>query len=130
METDLRQTIYVIDEDAAVRDSMRALLEAEGYSAEAFATTEAFLARFHPAGDAVLLLDEQLPRKRNGIDLLETLSKREHRLPVIVITGNVKSTARDPAVLAVAAAVLEKPLDAEKLVETIRAVLPQPAEAV
>lgn len=115
-------TVYVVDDDAAVRDSLRELLQAEGFATQTFPSSEDFLDHFHPAGDACLLLDVQLGGK-DGIEFLETLGHREHHLPVIVMTGNGDRITKTRALAAGAAAFLDKPLDAEHLIDTIRNVL-------
>jgi FixJ family two-component response regulator len=96
-----------------------ALLESEGFAAVAFSTGEAFLAHFHPGGDACVLLDLELPGK-SGIELLEMLAAREHHFPVFVITGNADLRLRARALDLGAAAVFVKPSDPTLLIDTIR----------
>ena len=62
--------IYVVEDDEPVRDSLVALLESEGFDALPYATGDAFLAHFHPGGDACLILDLALPGT-GGLELLE-----------------------------------------------------------
>jgi two-component system CheB/CheR fusion protein len=112
-------TVYVVEDDAPVRDSLVALLESEGFAAVAFSTGEAFLAHFHPGGDACVLLDLELPGK-SGIELLEMLAAREHHFPVFVITGNADLRLRARALDLGAAAVFVKPSDPTLLIDTIR----------
>lgn len=112
-------TVYVVEDDAPVRDSLVALLESEGFVVVAFASGEAFLAHFHPSGDACLVLDLALPGT-SGLELLEMLGKRQHHLPIIVVTGNADLRVRARALDLGAAAVFVKPSDPVLLVESIR----------
>lgn len=112
-------TVYVVEDDEPVRDSLVALLESEGFGVTAFASGEAFLAHFHPGGDACILLDLGLPGQ-GGLDLLEILAEREHHLPVFVITGNTDLRVRAKALDLGASAVFVKPSDPTLLIETIR----------
>jgi len=115
-------TVYVVEDDSAVRDSLVALLESEGFEAVAFRSGDAFLAHFHPVGTACLLLDLGLPGT-GGLELLEILGSREHHLPVLVITGNADLRVRARALDLGATAVFVKPSDPDLLIATIRDVV-------
>lgn len=117
-----RYTVYVVDDDEAVRDSLETLLAVEGFDTVTFSTTEDFLTHFHPAGDACLLLDVQLPGT-GGMELLDAIVGREHHLPIIMMTGNADGQLKARAIEAGAAAFLDKPLDADRLIGTIKTVL-------
>jgi FixJ family two-component response regulator len=112
-------TVYVVEDDEPVRDSLVALLESEGFNVAAFSSGEAFLAHFHPAGDACLVLDLALPGQ-SGLELLEILGARAHHLPVFVFTGNADLRVRAKALDLGAEAVFVKPSDPRLLIETIR----------
>lgn len=114
-----RLAVYVVEDDDPVRDSLVALLEAEGFDVSAYATSEQFLAHFHPGGSACLMLDLELPGK-SGIELMEILGERQQRLPVIVVTGRAGDDVRARALDLGAVAVLVKPTDPDLLIETIR----------
>src|SRR5258706_1170866 len=103
-------TIYVIDDDEAVCDSLRVLLELRGLSVAVYEAAEAFLrdpSRSGPPGRGCTLLDLDLPGM-GGFDLLRLLRRDGSHLPVIVITGRGVS-AVGQAEEAGALAVLEKP---------------------
>lgn len=117
MDTDERHTVYIVDGDEAVRDSLTAFLDTEGYTTRSFESCKAFHKKPFPAGSACLLLDLQLPRY-GGEDLLACLSRRVHQLPVIVMSGAARST-REPALRTGAAAFIEKPLDSNELIRTL-----------
>jgi FixJ family two-component response regulator len=116
---DEQATIYIVEDDEPVRDSLVALIESEGFSAVPYPSAEAFLAHFHPGGSACLLLDLELPGK-NGIELLEILGARLHHLPVIVITGKTDLEVRARALDLGAAAVFAKPANADMVIATVR----------
>jgi len=80
--------VYVVDDDEAVRDSMRWLLEANGFRVSSFASAEEFLARLpDPEPIACLLLDVRMPGM-SGLELHEELVRRGSALPLIFITGH------------------------------------------
>ena len=80
--------VYVVDDDEAVRDSMRWLLEANGFAVTTFASAEQFLARLpDPEPVACLLLDVRMPGM-SGLELHEELVRRGSALPLIFITGH------------------------------------------
>lgn len=116
--TDGSHTIYIVDNDEAVRDSLTALLETEGYATRAFASYEAFSDGFQQAGKACLLLELRLP-PYGGEDILACLSDRARQLPVIVMSGAARNT-KDRSLRSGAAAFIEKPLDSDELVRALR----------
>jgi two-component system response regulator FixJ len=116
---DSKFTVYVVEDDEPVRDSLIALLESEGFETVAFSSSEAFLEHFHPEGEACLVLDLELPGK-SGLQLLEILGARLHHLPVFVVTGNADLRVRARALDLGAEAVFVKPSDPSLLIETIR----------
>jgi FixJ family two-component response regulator len=112
------QSICIIDDDAAVRDSLRVLLESHGWTVEDFASTAEFLTRRHGSeGAALLILDQHLP----GASGLEFLAGQGARLglPVILITGAGDNNLREQARRRGVAAYLEKPLSETKLLDAI-----------
>jgi two-component system response regulator FixJ len=115
-------TIYVVDDDDAVRDSLKILLESYGLAVRDFGTVPDFLDQVEPQGAACLVLDLHLP-VMGGFDVMNTLSQRGWRLPVIVITGRGDAQTKARALEAGAAAFLEKPIDHKSLMTAIRAAL-------
>lgn len=107
--------IDIVDDDEAVRMATSLLLRSFGWRARTFASAEEYLAA-PSAGEpaSCLILDLNMPGM-NGAELLELLSRRKPRVPVIVITGR-----RDPALIARvrdagAVAILDKPFRCEQL---------------
>jgi two-component system response regulator FixJ len=81
-----REVVTVIDDDHAVRESLRFLLEVAGHAVEAFASAVAFLdAEMHDV--ACLIKDHQMP-VMTGLNLVELLRARGVRVPVLLITGD------------------------------------------
>ncbi|MCX5591681.1 response regulator transcription factor [Alcaligenes endophyticus] len=79
--------IYVVDDDEAVRDSLRWLLEANGYRVRCFASGEEFLGVYDPTQLAVLIVDVRMPGM-SGLELQEALIARKAPIPIVFITGH------------------------------------------
>jgi FixJ family two-component response regulator len=79
-------TVVVIDDDAAIRESIGSLLRSVGLQAKLFASVDEFLKAGRPDGPACLVLDVRLPG-RSGLDLQRELAAANIRLPIIFITG-------------------------------------------
>ncbi|HOX90535.1 MAG TPA: response regulator, partial [Burkholderiaceae bacterium] len=79
--------VYVVDDDEAVRDSLKWLLEASSYRVELYDSGESFLARYDPKAIAVLVLDVRMPGM-SGLEVQEHLITRKSDLPIIFITGH------------------------------------------
>jgi FixJ family two-component response regulator len=81
------QTVFIIDDDAALRASIQDLLESLGLRSESFETAEEFLKRKRPEGPSCLVLDVRLPGL-NGLDFQRRLADAGIRIPIIFITGH------------------------------------------
>ena len=93
--TDHAPLVYVLDDDEALRDSLRWLLESAGYSVVTYSTAERLLLEFEPGAAACLVLDVSLP-EMSGLDLQRELNRRGETLPIIFVTGHADArTARD-----------------------------------
>ena len=79
--------VYVVDDDDAVLDSLRWLLEANRYQVSTFARAEDFLAHYDPTRTACLILDVRMPGM-SGLELQEQLVARGANLPILFITGH------------------------------------------
>ena len=116
-------TVFIVDDDDGVRDSLCALLETHGFVVEDFGSSEAFLARYDGRPHGCLVLDLHLPRS-GGMVVLESLHQPVgSRLPVLLITGDGSRTTRAAVLDAGADAYLEKPFQADVLIETVRDLL-------
>jgi two-component system, LuxR family, response regulator FixJ len=114
-------TVFVVDDDEAVRDSLSLLLESYGLYVETFASTDAFAAAAKPGRGRCLILDQNLIGT-TGLDYLASRGERGIGLPVILITGQGSHGVRARALELGVAAYLEKPIDDEALIAAIRSV--------
>lgn len=115
-----KHTVYIIDKDEAVRDSLSAFLEAEGFATLGFRRCREFhVIEPHPT-NCCLLLDFQLPR-HGGNDRLACLAKHVSKLPVIVMAGAAQHTEAR-SLCAGAVACIEKPLNSNELIGALRKV--------
>jgi len=115
--------IFILDDDAGVRDSLRLLLECEGLETREFASCREFLDADGAEGDC-LILDVHLPGM-SGIELLETMRRRGDMLPVIVISGRIDAMTWNRARAAGALAVVEKPYQVEEVLDLVRRAMGQ-----
>lgn len=118
--------VLIVDDDDQVRASLTKALRAEGYQVVSAADAQEARDAFVAEGPALLLLDLNLPT-RNGWDVFEQLTSLDPFVPVVVITG--RRDQRELAEAAGVGALFEKPLDVGRLLETIRTLLAEPAEA-
>ena len=81
------KAVFVVDDDAAVRQGLRFMLRAAGYSVEAFPSAHSFLADYNPRRGGCLLLDVRMPQM-TGLELQQQLNVRGWRIRVIFITGH------------------------------------------
>jgi len=110
--------IYVVDDDAAVGDSIEALLSSVGYETEAFVSARQFLDSFDPSGAACILLDVRMPGM-DGLTLLETMGTDRRGVPVIMVTGHGDVPLAVRAMQAGAVDFLEKPFEEARLLQGI-----------
>jgi two-component system response regulator FixJ len=113
--------VYIVDDDEAVRDSMRFLLETSGIAARDYPSADDFL-KIDASDMACLLLDLHMPGT-SGVELLRLLRARGVTLPVIVISGR-RDSALDAEVRAAGAtAILSKPFDDQILLDLVQQAL-------
>jgi DNA-binding NtrC family response regulator len=113
-------SVLIIDDEAAIRESLETLLEMEGYEVQSAATADEGMTRIGDRPYDLVLLDLALP-DRNGIDVLRELHTTDPQLAVIMITayGTVDNAVK--AMQAGATNFVQKPWDNEKLLADIRA---------
>lgn len=119
-------TIFILDDDAAVRDSLGMLIESAGYKAEAFASCREFLARPPFPQRSCLLLDIHMP-EMSGLQLQDEMARRGLKLPVIVMTGQADVPVAVRAMKAGALDFIEKPFSDDVMLDSIRHALAVPA---
>jgi FixJ family two-component response regulator len=114
--------VFIVDDDASVRDALSSLLRSVGWQVRAFACASEFLASPRPALPACLVLDVSLPGE-NGLELHRNLSKMGDRTPVIFITGHGDIPMSVRAMKAGAVEFLPKPFREEDLLDAIELAL-------
>lgn len=120
--------IYVVDDDDAVGDSIKALLSSVGYEAEVFASARQFLESFDPSGAACILLDVRMPGM-DGLTLLEKMGADRRGVPVIMVTGHGDVPLAVRAMQAGAADFVEKPFEEARLLQSIEQAISNAASA-
>jgi FixJ family two-component response regulator len=114
--------ISVVDDDDAVRESLRALIRSAGFATQVFASAEEFLNSEHLRQTHCLILDVRLPGM-NGLELKRQLASSRCEIPVIFITAHGDEAARARALREGALEYLFKPFSDEALLNAIHATL-------
>jgi RNA polymerase sigma factor (sigma-70 family) len=112
------QTVFLVDDDQGMRDSLTLILELAGHRVRSFASPHAFLEAYSPEDHGCLLLDQRMP-EMTGLDLQSVLLERGSLLPIIFLSafGDVPTTVR--AIQGGAIDFLEKPASTEMLLKRI-----------
>lgn len=113
-----KQTVFVVDDDAAMRDALVQLLEIAGMQVEVHADGPAFLAAYRPDRAGCLVLDMAMPGM-TGLQVQAELRTRGLAIPIVFLTGNSDIPMAVRAVQAGAVDFLEKPVDGDKLIERV-----------
>jgi FixJ family two-component response regulator len=111
-------TVFVVDDDDAVRDSLGMFLDAVGFTVETFESAEAFLRRLNGTKRSVLVLDQRLGGM-SGLELQAELVRRGVQLPTIFITGHGDAQMSATAMKQGAIDVLNKPFHNDALLASI-----------
>ena len=114
--------ISIVDDDQAVRDALKRMLQSHGFDAVAFASAEQFLSRTAADSVACLILDVRMPGM-TGLALHDHLMRAGCDIPTILITACPASGERRRAIANGAASYLAKPVSEQELLDTIRRVL-------
>lgn len=117
-------TVYIVEDDAAVRDSLALMLGLAGYRTVFFADAEAFLSAWRGDWAGCVVTDLKLPGA-SGVELQAEMRRRGSRLPFIIITAHGDVTAARAAFRAEAVDFLEKPFDHGQLRAAIQTALSQ-----
>ncbi len=112
-------TIFVVDDDSGMRESLRWLIESMGLAVETYASAHEFLRSYDPAKPGCLVLDVRLPGL-SGLKLQEELATRNVLAPIIMISGYPDLQTALRAMKAGAIDFLEKPFSDEVLANRIR----------
>ncbi len=111
-------TVYVVDDDEAVRDSLKWLLEASDYRVELYDSGESFIAKYDPNTIAVLVLDVRMPGM-SGLEVQDHLIARNADIPIIFITGHGDVSMAVTALKRGAADFIEKPFEQAALKQLV-----------
>lgn len=118
----MNQTVFVVDDDEAMRDALVQLLEAAGLHAESHADGHAFLEAYAENRPGCLLLDMAMPGM-NGLEVQVALKGRSSALPILFLTGHGDIPMAVQAMQAGAVDFLEKPIQGGALLERVRRAL-------
>ena len=117
-------TVYVVDDDEAVRDSLQWLLEGKDYRVRCFDSAETFLSRYDPREVACLIVDIRMGGM-TGLELQDRLVERKSPLPIAIITGHGDIPLAVDTMKKGAMDFIQKPFKAEDLVPLVERMLEQ-----
>jgi len=112
-------TVFVVDDDASIRDALSLLISLKGLRASVFASAEDFLAVYDPQWRGCLLTDLQMPGM-SGLDLQAKLQQQGSALPVVVLTAHGDVATTRAALKNGAVDFLEKPVDDDVLIDVLK----------
>ena len=115
-------TIFVVDDDARMRDSLRWLLESVSLTAETYGSATEFLEAYDPDCPGCLVLDVRMPGM-SGLQVQDLLAARDIQLPIIMISGHGDVPTAVRAVQKGAVDFIEKPFNDQLLLDRIHSAL-------
>src|SRR2546425_2182913 len=115
----IETSVYVVDDDASVREAVESLIRSAGFSVRTFASAHEFLASPRAEVPSCLVLDVHLPGL-SGLDLQRELAKDDVQIPIIFLTGHGDIPTSVKAIKAGALEFLTKPFDDQDLLNAIR----------
>lgn len=121
-------TVFIVDDDAAVRHCMSVMCDLAGLRCETFADAENFMAGYRPNRPGCLVVDQRMPGM-SGLELLDWMGRQDAPLPVIVITGHGEVPVAVTAFRGGAWDFLEKPFPETYFLERVRAAFAHDAES-
>ena len=122
-------TVYIVDDDNAVRDSLVWLLSSVKMPVRAFASAEEFLDALDPVPIGCVLIDVRMPGT-SGLQLQETLKDRAANLSVIIVTGHADVPMAIRAMKAGAVDFVEKPFNDQQVLELVSKAMEKNTRAV
>jgi FixJ family two-component response regulator len=118
----LRATIFIVDDDAAVRDSLKMLLRSVGQAVETFSSGQEFIDAYSEDRPGCLVLDIRMPGM-SGLELQQRLNERHSIMPIIFITGHGDVPMAVEAMQAGAVDFIQKPFRDQDLIDRINQAL-------
>jgi two-component system, LuxR family, response regulator FixJ len=113
-------TVFVVDDDAELRESLGWLFESAGLRFKSYATSQEFLADYKSEEPGCLLLDVRMPTGLSGLDLQEELRRHGAPPPIIIMTGHARVPMAVRALKGGAIDFIQKPFDDQALLERVR----------
>jgi Response regulator len=123
-----KQVILIVDDDEAVRESLRSLMKSEGFAVRAFSNGHDLLNEASLPAIGCLVVDYHMPAM-NGLELVSALRGRGVSIPAILITSNPTKYVRDRAA-AIAVLVVEKPRLGSYLLDCVREAVAKHAQSL
>jgi FixJ family two-component response regulator len=120
--------VWVVDDDASVREALRSLIRSAGLRVETLASAQEFLARPRVEAPSCLVLDVRMPRV-SGLDLQKRMAEISLQIPIVFITGHGDVPTSVRAMKAGAVEFLTKPFDDQDLLEAIQQAIKRDREA-
>jgi two-component system, LuxR family, response regulator FixJ len=117
----MEEQIFIVDDDADIRDSLKLLLESAGFRSREFASAQDFLGDPMPKSGCVVA-DIRMP-DMSGLELQEEILRRGDHLPVIIITGHADVPLAVKVMKAGAIDFIEKPFDDQQIISSIQRAL-------
>ncbi|MCW8978283.1 MAG: response regulator FixJ [Marinobacter sp.] len=125
--TDIQQTVYVVEDDEAVRDSLELLLKSDGKPVKTYESATAFLKDYSDKMAGCIVLDIRMPGM-DGMELQKKLNEKHSILPIIFVTGHGDVPMAVDAMKEGAVDFIQKPYREEALLEKIEAARKQDLE--
>ncbi|MDX5327834.1 MAG: response regulator [Marinobacter sp.] len=125
--TDIQQTVYVVEDDEAVRDSLELLLKSDGKPVKTYESAGSFLADYSDQMAGCIVLDIRMPGM-DGMELQKKLNDKHSILPIIFVTGHGDVPMAVDAMKEGAVDFIQKPYREEALLEKIEVALEQDRE--
>lgn len=120
--------VFVVDDEPAMRNSLRRLFQSAGLAVQTYGSAQEFLDAYRPDAAGCLILDVRMPGM-SGLELQKELATRDIKIPIVFLTGSADLAMAVEAMRAGAADFLEKPFDNEILLGRARTALEQGARA-
>ncbi len=120
--------VWVVDDDASVREALRSLIRSAGLRVETLASADEFLARPRVEAPSCLVLDVRMPHL-SGLDLQKRMAEISLQIPIVFITGHGDVPTSVRAMKAGAVEFLTKPFDDQDLLEAIQQAIKRDREA-
>ena len=121
------QTVYIVDDDPGVRESLRQMLEVCGFQYQLFDSAESFLSQYRVENAGCLILDLRLP-EMDGLELQERLAEMELSIPVIMLSAHGDIEAAVKSLKLGAVDFVQKPFQPRELLACIQKTLQEDAE--